>query len=149
MLATSTHDSKRSEDVRARINVLSEIPALWRLRVREWRRFNRVHKTMVNDKPAPSANDEYLLYQTLVGAWQSESLNDPNAWKNFIERIEIYMLKAIREAKENTSWINRNTEYENAVSLFVQKLLKPGHQNRFFNDFVRFRESNCAPRVME
>jgi (1->4)-alpha-D-glucan 1-alpha-D-glucosylmutase len=138
MLATSTHDSKRSEDVRARINILSEIPALWRLRVREWRRFNRNHKTMVNDKPAPSANDEYLLYQTLVGAWLSKSLNNPDAWENFIERIENYMLKAIREAKENTSWINQNSEYENAVSSFLKKLLKPEQQNRFLNDFVRF-----------
>jgi (1->4)-alpha-D-glucan 1-alpha-D-glucosylmutase len=138
MLATSTHDSKRAEDVRARINVLSEIPALWRLRVREWRRFNRNQKTIVNGKPAPSANDEYLLYQTLVGSWLSESLNDPDAWKNFVERIENYMLKAIREAKENTSWINRNSEYENAISSFVKKLLKPGQQNRFLNDFVLF-----------
>jgi (1->4)-alpha-D-glucan 1-alpha-D-glucosylmutase len=138
MLATSTHDSKRSEDVRARINILSEIPALWRLRVREWRRFNRNQKTMVNDKPAPSANDEYLLYQTLVGAWPPDALSNSDAWEKFIERIENYMLKAIREAKENTSWINRNSEYENAVSSFVKKLLKPGQQNRFLNDFERF-----------
>jgi len=68
----STHDSKRSEDVRARIDVLSEIPGLWRLRIRDWRRFNRIHRSMVNDKPAPSPNDEYLLYQTLAGAWPSE-----------------------------------------------------------------------------
>ena len=106
--------------------------------MREWRRFNRIHKTVVNDKTAPSANDEYQLYQTLVGAWLSESVDDPDAWNNFIERIESYMLKAIREAKQNTSWINQNREYENAISSFVQKLLKPGQQNRFFNDFVRF-----------
>jgi (1->4)-alpha-D-glucan 1-alpha-D-glucosylmutase len=126
--------------VRARINILSEIPALWRLRVREWRRFNRNHKAMVNDKPAPSANDEYLLYQTLVGVWQPDALNNPDAWNNFIERIENYMLKANREAKENTSWINPNSEYENAVSSFVKKVLKPGEQNRFLNDFVRFEQ---------
>ena len=83
MLATSTHDSKRSEDVRARINVLSEIPALWRLRVRDWKRFNRSHKSVVNDKPAPSPNDEYLLYQTLVGAWPSEPLNDTRTTGRF------------------------------------------------------------------
>jgi (1->4)-alpha-D-glucan 1-alpha-D-glucosylmutase len=139
MLATSTHDSKRSEDVRARINVLSEIPALWRLRVREWKRFNRSHKSVVNERPAPSPNDEYLLYQTLVGAWPSNPLNDPGEWKIFGERIENYMLKAIREAKENTSWINRNTEYETAVSSFVKTLLKPGSQNRFLNDFMPFQ----------
>jgi (1->4)-alpha-D-glucan 1-alpha-D-glucosylmutase len=138
MLATGTHDSKRSEDVRARINVLSEMSALWRIRVREWRRFNRSHKSLVNGRPAPSPNDEYLLYQTLIGAYPSEPLNDDSG-KKFCERIENYMLKAIREAKSNTSWINRNTEYETAVSSFVKTLLKPGAQNRFLNDFAPFQ----------
>ena len=139
MLATSTHDSKRSEDVRARINVLSEISGLWRLRVRDWRRFNRGYKCLVNDRPAPSPNDEYLLYQTLVGAWPSEPLNDTDGWKTFCERIENYMLKAIREAKQTTSWINRNTEYETAVSSFISTLLNPGAKNRFLDDFVPFQ----------
>jgi len=140
MLATSTHDSKRSEDVRARINMLSEIPGLWRLRVREWKRFNRNHKRLVNGRPAPSPNDEYLLYQTLVGAWPSEPLSDVNEREHFSERIENYMLKAIREAKQNTSWINRNAEYETAVSLFLGRLLKPDPQNRFLNDFLPFQQ---------
>jgi (1->4)-alpha-D-glucan 1-alpha-D-glucosylmutase len=139
MLASSTHDSKRSEDVRARINVLSEIPGLWRLRVREWRRFNRDHKRLVNGRPAPSPNDEYLLYQTLAGAWPSSPLDHTDNWKMFGERIENYMLKAIREAKQNTSWINRNAEYENAVLLFVRALLTQGAQNRFLNDFLPFQ----------
>jgi (1->4)-alpha-D-glucan 1-alpha-D-glucosylmutase len=139
MLATSTHDSKRSEDVRARINVLSEISGQWRVRVREWKRFNRNHRRLVNNKPAPSPNDEYLLYQTLVGAWPSEPLSDTDDWKIFCERIENYMLKAIREAKQNTSWINRNTEYETAVSSFVRTLLNPGPKNRFLDDFVPFQ----------
>jgi (1->4)-alpha-D-glucan 1-alpha-D-glucosylmutase len=138
MLATSTHDSKRSEDVRARINVLSEIPELWGLRVRDWRRFNRAHKRPVDDRPAPSPNDEYLLYQTLLGAWPSESMNDADR-KSFCDRMETYMLKAIREAKKNTSWVNRNIEYEGAVSEFVRALLKPGPQNRFLNDFLPFQ----------
>jgi (1->4)-alpha-D-glucan 1-alpha-D-glucosylmutase len=139
MLATSTHDSKRSEDVRARINVLSEISALWRLRIREWKRFNRGHKSLVNDKPAPSPNDEYLLYQTLIGAWPFEAFSDQNGWDAFRERIEQYMLKAIREAKKSTSWINRNTAYESAVSSFVKSLLTPGVNNRFLNDFLPFQ----------
>jgi (1->4)-alpha-D-glucan 1-alpha-D-glucosylmutase len=139
MLATSTHDSKRSEDVRARINVLSEIAGLWRLRVRDWRRFNRSHKRLVNDRPAPSPNDEYLLYQTLVGAWPSEPLSGKSDWETFGERIELYMLKAIREAKQNTSWLNRNTEYETAVSSFVRTLLNPDTKNRFLSDFVPFQ----------
>ncbi len=142
MLATSTHDSKRSEDVRARINVLSELSGLWRLRLRDWKRFNRRHKRMVNDKPAPSPNDEYLLYQTLVGAWPSGLSTDMGktvGWNVFQERIESYMLKAIREAKQNTSWINRNTEYEEAVSSFVKASLDPSAKNRFLGDFVPFQ----------
>jgi len=139
MLASSTHDSKRSEDVRARINVISEIPGLWRLRVREWRRFNRNHKHLVNGRHAPTPNDEYLLYQTLVGAWPSSPLDNTDSWRMFGERMENYMLKAIREAKQNTSWINRNAEYENAVLSFVRALLAQGAQNRFLNDFLPFQ----------
>ena len=139
MLATSTHDSKRSEDVRARVDVLSEISGLWRLRLRDWKRFNRRHKWLVNDKPAPSPNDEYLLYQTLVGAWPIEPLSGENDWNVFGERIENYLLKAVREAKQNTSWVNRNTEYETAVSSFVRALLTPGEKNRFLHDFVPFQ----------
>jgi (1->4)-alpha-D-glucan 1-alpha-D-glucosylmutase len=139
MLATSTHDSKRSEDVRARINVLSEIPALWRLRVRDWRRFNRGHRSLIAGKPAPSPNDEYLLYQTLVGAWPSEPLGDANNRKIFCERIQNYILKAIRESKQNTSWINQNSAYETAVSSFVNALLTPSVKNRFLTDFVPFQ----------
>jgi (1->4)-alpha-D-glucan 1-alpha-D-glucosylmutase len=139
MLATSTHDSKRSEDVRARINVLSEIPGLWRLRARDWQRFNRSHRSVIDGKPAPSSNDEYALYQTLVGAWPSAPMNDPNDRKAFGERIRSYMLKAIRESKQNTSWINPNTAYENAVSSFVNALLTADVKNRFLNDFVPFQ----------
>jgi (1->4)-alpha-D-glucan 1-alpha-D-glucosylmutase len=139
MLATSTHDSKRSEDVRARIDALSEIPGLWRLRVRDWRRFNRVHRNSVNGKTAPSANDEYLLYQTLIGAWPPQPSGVENDWKNFRERIENYMLKAMREAKQNTSWINQNSEYETAVSSFVKAVLNPDEQNQFMKDFVPFQ----------
>ena len=139
MLATGTHDSKRSEDVRSRINVLSEISGLWRLRLRDWKRFNRKHRRQVNEKPAPSPNDEYLLYQTLMGAFPPEPMSDKADWRTFSDRIENYMLKAIREAKQNTSWINRNTEYEDAVVSFVKSLLRPGVKNRFLNDFLPFQ----------
>jgi (1->4)-alpha-D-glucan 1-alpha-D-glucosylmutase len=76
-----------------------------------------------------------LLYQTLLGAWPSQSLDETTS-QTFRERIENYMLKAMREAKQNTSWINRNTEYETAVTSFVRTLLTPGAQNRFLNDFL-------------
>ncbi|MGB8831007.1 MAG: malto-oligosyltrehalose synthase [Candidatus Sulfotelmatobacter sp.] len=140
MLATSTHDSKRSEDVRARINALSEMPGQWRLRVHDWRRLNRSFKVLVNGEPAPARDDEYLLYQTLVGAWPTEPLIEENDWKAFRERIESYMMKAIREAKQNTSWINRNAEYENAVSSFVRAVLNPDSKNRFLKNFLPFQE---------
>jgi (1->4)-alpha-D-glucan 1-alpha-D-glucosylmutase len=86
---------------------------------------------VVGDRPAPSPNDEYLLYQTLVGVWPSEPLSNENDRKAFSERIENYMLKAIRESKQNTSWINQNTAYENAVSSFLKALLNPSAKNRF------------------
>jgi (1->4)-alpha-D-glucan 1-alpha-D-glucosylmutase len=137
MLATSTHDSKLSEDVRMRIAVLSEIPALWRLNTGRWRKLNSVKKTTVDGNPAPSLNDEYRLYQVLVGAWPLARLA-PDSWEQFSLRIEQYMLKAIREAKESTSWANLNAEYEGAMVKFVRALLERGGENRFLAAFSRF-----------
>lgn len=139
MLASSTHDSKRSEDVRARINVLSEIPKEWQVHLRRWRDWNRGKKRLVENFPAPSRNDEYLLYQTLIGAWPLESPNDDD-WPTFIERIEQYMLKAVREAKEQTSWANTNSEYENALDTFVRTVLERSQKNRFLEDFQEFQK---------
>jgi (1->4)-alpha-D-glucan 1-alpha-D-glucosylmutase len=139
MLATSTHDSKRSEDVRTRINVLSEIPGLWKFHLRDWKKFNRQHKSKIHEKLAPSPNDEYLLYQTLIGAWPSRPLQNPDEWSVFTKRIQNYLLKAIREAKQNTSWINQNHDYENAVTAFVKALLNSAAENRFLRDFLPFQ----------
>ncbi|MGA9526743.1 MAG: malto-oligosyltrehalose synthase [Terriglobales bacterium] len=139
MLASSTHDSKRSEDVRARINVLTEIPAEWRLQLRRWRNWNRSKKPVIDGNPAPTRNDEYLLYQTLVGMWPAGPLDDAG-WKNFCERIEQYMLKAAREAKEHTSWANTNAEYEAALSQFTRAILKRSSRNQFLPDFDRFAQ---------
>src|SRR5262249_54659792 len=96
LLSSSTHDSKRSEDVRARINVLSEIPGEWRLRLRRWRDWNHKKKNEIDDIRIPVRNDEYLLYQTLIGAWPADTIGD-SGWNNFVERIEQFMLKAVRE----------------------------------------------------
>jgi (1->4)-alpha-D-glucan 1-alpha-D-glucosylmutase len=136
MLATSTHDSKRSEDVRARINVLSEIPMEWHRRVRTWREMNRDKKTLLEDGAEwPTPNDEYLLYQTLVGAWPpGDHAEHPPI--SFVERIREYMLKAMREAKEKTSWANQNGEYEGAVTKFVNGIFR---SQDFCNDFVPFQ----------
>jgi (1->4)-alpha-D-glucan 1-alpha-D-glucosylmutase len=138
MLATTTHDTKRSEDARTRIDVLSEIPGLWRLRLRHWKRMNRAKKPILSGKPAPSLNEEYLLYQTLLGMWPEEAPQNQQ-WQALRKRVEQFMLKAMREAKETTSWVNPNKEYEDAVCAFVKKVLTPGSKNRFLKDFVPFQ----------
>ena len=118
MLATSTHDTKRGEDVRARLNVLSELPDEWEAALQTWGRINAERKVMLNTGPAPSANDEYLLYQTLLGTYQPDSL------ESYADRIVQYMAKAIKEAKVNTSWMNPNEAYEQAVEQFVRGALE-------------------------
>lgn len=135
----STHDTKRSEDVRARINVLSEIPEEWASRVRTWARVNALHKKDVDSSQAPDVNDEYLLYQTLLGAWPLGPLNDP-ARAEFIKRIQAYMEKAIREAKTHTSWTRPNADYEDAVKAFVTAILDPKTGSAFLDDFVPFQQ---------
>ncbi len=136
MLATATHDTKRGEDVRARLNVLSEMPDEWREAVSRWSRLNARHKTVVGDQSSPDANDEYLLYQTLVAAWPSED-QSLSALENFRERISSYMLKAIREAKLHTSWTQPNPEYESAVTRFVEKIL---WDDPFLADLRKFQQ---------
>jgi (1->4)-alpha-D-glucan 1-alpha-D-glucosylmutase len=138
MLESSTHDSKRSEDLRARINVLSEIPKEWQLHLRRWRDWNRGKKRMLDDAPAPNRNDEYLLYQTLIGTWPAESLDD-SRWDRFVKRIEQYMLKAVREAKEHTSWAHANADYEEAVTGFVHSVLERSERNRFLAHIEKFQ----------
>lgn len=138
LLCTSTHDSKRSEDVRARLDVLSEIPGEWRRRVARWSRMNRSKKQVVDDEPAPDRNDEYLLYQTLLGTWPLGVL-DEAALARFRGRIEDYMLKAAREAKTRTSWINPDPAYEAALTGFVRAVLARPQRNLFMADFLPFQ----------
>jgi len=137
MLTSSTHDSKRSEDVRARVNVLSEMPLVWLFHLRRWRDWNRARKHQIDGQPAPTRNDEYLLYQTLIGTWPIQSLDDAG-WKAYTERIEQYALKAAREAKERTSWANTNSEYERALGDFTHAILDRSPYNRFLGDFEEF-----------
>jgi len=139
LLATSTHDSKRSEDVRARINVLSEIPKEWKAAIARWSKMNRRSRREVDGKEAPDRNEEYLLYQTLLGAWPLEQ-PDEGGWHEFVERIKNYMLKAIKEAKVNTSWINPVSAYDVAVQEFVQDVLDPTKSGRFLEDFAAFQK---------
>ncbi len=137
MLSTSTHDTKRSEDVRARINVLSEMPEEWAERLEHWTQLNRSRRREVDEAEAPSPNDEYLIYQSLVGAWPLEELDDEGLTE-FRGRIKAYMEKALREAQVNTSWVNVNEEYEAAVADFVEALLTPSEIGLFLDEFIPF-----------
>lgn len=139
MVSTSTHDSKRGEDTRARINVLAEIPELWSQHLARWTRLNRFRKKIVRGARMPSRNDEYLLYQTLIGTWPPGE-SDAGGRVAYRERIERYMLKAIREAKVHTSWINPDTEYEDAMRDFVRSLLDASPHNAFLADFLAFND---------
>lgn len=133
MLATSTHDTKRSEDVRARIAVLSELPDLWKQHLSRWAQLNRNKRRQMDDGPAPDREDEYLLYQTLVGLWSPELPTD-----QLMARLQAYMVKAGREAKRATSWINPNAAYEAAVGEFIAQLLDNPERNAFLRDLSAF-----------
>jgi (1->4)-alpha-D-glucan 1-alpha-D-glucosylmutase len=137
LLATSTHDTKRSEDVRARINVLSEIPLKWYAAVRRWSDLNASKRVEVDGKSLPDPTAEYLLYETLVGLWPLNSLQ-PAGYVEFIQRVQRYMEKALKEAKLHTSWINPNESYDRAVSSFVARILEAPDSNEFLQDFRTF-----------
>jgi (1->4)-alpha-D-glucan 1-alpha-D-glucosylmutase len=115
MLATSTHDTKRGEDTRARLNVLSEMPEEWEKKVREWRELNGGRL----EDGAPQPADEYLLYQVLVGTWNGE-----RELEGYVERLQNYMLKATREAKTHTAWTEPNEKYESGTKRFIEAIIK-------------------------
>ena len=138
LLTTSTHDTKRSEDVRARMVAISEIPELWRRSLQRWGTANHRWKRMVNDLEAPDANEEYLLYQTLLGTWPMQANGEPERVPSadYIQRIQTYMAKALKEAKINTSWIQPNEEWDAAMRDFVAKILDSSPRNRFLPIFL-------------
>jgi (1->4)-alpha-D-glucan 1-alpha-D-glucosylmutase len=142
MLATTTHDTKRSEDCRARINVLSELPEVWNRAVHKWRRLNARHRTRLAGGHSPDANDEYLFYQALLAAWPIEWHRQPPAdiAPAFVARLTAYMEKAIKEAKRHTSWITPNAEYESGVGRFIERSLTERAAPGFFESFVPFAE---------
>ncbi len=119
MNSTATHDSKRGEDVRARINVLSEIPMEWEKQLEAWHTINRDLKKQINGVTVPEANVEYFLYQTLIGAWPVGEHEKPNIGP----RIENYMVKAVREAKAHSSWLAPDADYEAGITEFVRRLI--------------------------
>ena len=134
--ATSTHDTKRSEDVRARINVLSELPGVWKQATTRWARANRRGRSVVEGQPYPSRNEEYLFYQTLVGTWPLTPVSlDEEA--RYRARIIAYMQKAMREAKVFTSWLNPSDVHERAMTRFVETALD---NETFRSDFLAFQQ---------
>ena len=145
--ATSTHDTKRGEDTRARINVLSEIPEEWNRAVHRWRGMNRAKKSRVEGAQAPDANEEYLFYQTLVGTWPLQPTDD-EAHAGYVARIREYMVKALKEAKVHTSWINADEEYERAVRDFVAAVLEHGAGDAFVADFVEFQKLTARAGIL-
>jgi len=140
MLCTSTHDTKRSEDVRARICVLSEIPDKWHEKINKWSALNQSKKIELDKVLAPDKNDEYLFYQSLLGIWPVIPPDEAEK-ESLISRLQEYMLKAIREAKVHTSWVNINTEYESAITDYIRKVLTSPENHPFWKEFLPFHES--------
>jgi (1->4)-alpha-D-glucan 1-alpha-D-glucosylmutase len=135
MNATSTHDTKRSEDVRLRISVLSEMPKEWEEHLQRWTDLNQDQKRTVQDRLAPDPNEELLLYQTMLGAWPLNEAELPA----FKERLQDFMVKAAREAKVNTRWISPEEEYEGALRDFAAALLDRGEGDPFRKDFLELQ----------
>ncbi len=133
--ATTTHDTKRSEGVRARINVLSEIPEAWQSHLQLWAQLNARHKEEVEGRPAPDRNEEYFLYQTLLGVWPLER----GSCETLVERLQAYLVKATREAMVHTRWTRPNQRHEEALQQFVARILSPGAAEDFLRDFRPFQ----------
>ena len=147
MLTTATHDTKLGEDVRARINVLSELPEEWGREASRWMRINRSQRRLVDGDPAPDRSDEYRLYQVLLGAWPADLAHAHKAPQDFIDRIAAYMLKAAREAKRHTSWLTANEAYEEALTGFIERILGPGGGPRFIPALAPFQRRVAALAV--
>ena len=135
--ATATHDTKRGEDVRARINVLSEIPDRWERAVWRWHELNASLRSEVEGIEIPDLNEEYLFYQTLIGCWPLEPLS-PQTHGEFVKRVRDYMEKAAKEAKLLTSWVSPNHQHDRALARFVEAALRREPANAFFSNFASF-----------
>jgi len=137
MNASTTHDTKRSEDVRARINVLSQIPEQWEKRVSRWSKWNAPHRKTISNHSVPDRNEEIFLYQTLLGMWPQ----DDSGIATLTERLQAYAIKATREAMVHTRWAKPNEAHEAALQNFIAAILKHGRKNPFLEDFRKFETS--------
>ncbi|HNV86549.1 MAG TPA: malto-oligosyltrehalose synthase [Candidatus Omnitrophota bacterium] len=134
-LTTSTHDTKRSEDLRMRVNTLSENPEEWKINISKWAAVNEKHKTPIREVLEPRRNTEYFIYQTLLGVWPDE-MPSGKALEVLIRRLEDYLVKAVREGKIYSNWINPNFEHENAVKKFLRGILASPEENPFLEMFL-------------
>lgn len=135
MNASTTHDTKRGEDVRARVNVLSEIPEDWQRHIDRWSKQNEAHRKTIDGAAVPDRNEEIFLYETLLGAWP---FDDNHA--SFAGRLKEYAIKATREAMVHTRWTRPNLKHEQALERFISAILKPGATNNFLADFTAFQK---------
>jgi (1->4)-alpha-D-glucan 1-alpha-D-glucosylmutase len=143
MVSTSTHDTKRGEDVRARLAVLSEMASEWEQQVNAWSRLLRSRRADLDASAPPSRNDEYFFYQLLVGSWPVELTGGARcetALHEYIQRLQAVMQKSIREARTHSNWISSNTDYEGAVAGFIRDALDPSRSEAFLSAFLAFQE---------
>ncbi|MBV9385859.1 MAG: malto-oligosyltrehalose synthase [Chroococcidiopsidaceae cyanobacterium CP_BM_ER_R8_30] len=136
MNATATHDTKRGEDARARINVISEIPEEWEQQVKAWSELNAAKKHRSHGLAVPDRNDEYFFYQTLVGSFPYAE----SEYAEFVQRVKDYVIKAIREAKVHTAWLRPDTEYEEGCIAFVEAVLHHTENNQFLQELRSFHQ---------
>ena len=146
MLTTSTHDTKRGEDARMRIHVLTEMPEEWKSNLLKWSKKNEIGKTEVNGHPAPDRADEYLFYQNLLGMWPPRQTTVDD---DIVSRMEAFMNKALKEAKVHTSWINPSNDYDAAVEKFVEQTLHGSSSSLFLASFIPFAERVAALAAWE
>ncbi len=132
--ATATHDTKRGEDARARINVLSEVPSLFQSQIKKLSKI--IKKKTIKDKLAPNRNEEYYFHQSLIGSFPFELNEIPE----FTNRLKIHMKKALREAKINSNWISPNLQYEEAMTSFVDQIFELNKKNTFMQEFLPFHK---------
>ena len=149
MLTTATHDTKRGEDARLRIALLSEMPREWGRRVVGWIRLNRRHRADIDGEPVPDRNIEYLLYQMLVGVWPPGlDPGDTEAVAALAERVDAAMIKSVREGKERSSWSYPNAAYEAGLQRFVAGVLDAARPNPFLVDFAAFVGQLARPAAI-
>ncbi len=137
MLSSSTHDTKRSEDVRARISVLSQRPTEWRAAINRWSRLNRKLKRKIDGALAPHRADEYVIYQTLIGTWPVEGIRNADR-ASYLARLQEYTIKIVREAARFSNWVNPDEAYEDALNAFIAGMFDLRRSGKLLDDVDAF-----------